>query len=219
MKKRAGFVSQMVGNITECHTGNIEVMNLGEFSIFGGGEFKGCYPPMNGIVVDCGDVFTIDSIKSTMKLPKTLMDSAKRTHDIIQIDWTDGKSLDLEYEFWKNLTDFLLEQNRDVLVCCMGGHGRTGTTLSILADMFGFVDTNDDPVRFVRNNYCYKAVETQSQAEYIEYITGKEVKEIPYYNHYGMGKVIRYGQSKSEMKGDRYDEDDFIYGRNWQDIY
>ena len=48
---------------------------------------------------------------------------------------------------------------------CLGGHGRTGTTLAWLAMLSGHSAT--DAVAWVRANYCAKAVETDEQAAFV----------------------------------------------------
>ncbi len=45
---------------------------------------------------------------------------------------------------------------------CLGGHGRTGTALAALVVLVGHPPA--DAVRWVRANYCPKAVETDEQA-------------------------------------------------------
>lgn len=52
-----------------------------------------------------------------------------------------------------------------VEVGCIGGHGRTGTALAILAILTGHPAA--DAVAWVRANYCPKAVETVDQEAFI----------------------------------------------------
>jgi hypothetical protein len=61
------------------------------------------------------------------------------------------------------LTDLLDRSRRGerVEVGCLGGHGRTGTALACLAVLTG--TPANDALAWVRANYCYKAVETDSQ--------------------------------------------------------
>ena len=73
-------------------------------------------------------------------------------------------------QFWKDLLASLVslaqtqENGLDVLIICQGGHGRTGMVLSILAGLaFGF----QEPITWVRKNYCIHAVETNAQAQYV----------------------------------------------------
>lgn len=52
---------------------------------------------------------------------------------------------------------------------CLGGHGRTGYVASLILGFLGV----EDPVGFLRKNYCKKAVETREQLEQIAEILGK----------------------------------------------
>lgn len=56
-----------------------------------------------------------------------------------------------------------LTHDRELYVCCMGGWGRTGLMLAIIAKAWGI----KDPVGFVRSNYAQRAIETFSQEEYV----------------------------------------------------
>ena len=51
-----------------------------------------------------------------------------------------------------------------VYVGCMGGRGRTGLFLAILAKAFGV----KNPVEYVRENYYEHAVETERQYQFVE---------------------------------------------------
>lgn len=51
----------------------------------------------------------------------------------------------------------------NMLVSCIGGHGRTGTVLSIWAGLHDI----EKPIEYVRKIYCKKAVETVSQEMFV----------------------------------------------------
>lgn len=53
---------------------------------------------------------------------------------------------------------------RDVYVGCMGGWGRTGLFLALVAKAAGV----DDPIEYVRQNYTSRAIETKAQEEYVK---------------------------------------------------
>jgi hypothetical protein len=57
-----------------------------------------------------------------------------------------------------------------VEVGCLGGHGRTGTTLACLAIMSGCPP--DDAIAWVRANYCTEAVETIQQEAFVAEFVG-----------------------------------------------
>lgn len=57
-----------------------------------------------------------------------------------------------------------LEQGQRVHVGCIGGHGRTGMVLAAVAAVLG---VSDDPIAWVRENYCKKAVENSAQEGFL----------------------------------------------------
>ena len=57
-----------------------------------------------------------------------------------------------------------LELGHTVHVGCIGGHGRTGLVLVAVAARMGY---EIDPIKFVRDNYCKKAVESKSQIDFL----------------------------------------------------
>ena len=58
-----------------------------------------------------------------------------------------------------------VSKGREVVVSCIGGHGITGTVLSIWAGLNGV----ENPIEYVRGHYCECAVETEEQEEFVEY--------------------------------------------------
>ena len=57
-----------------------------------------------------------------------------------------------------------------VEVGCLGGHGRTGTALAVLAVLGGHPP--DEAVAWVRANYCPEAVETAEQEAFVAGLGG-----------------------------------------------
>lgn len=55
-------------------------------------------------------------------------------------------------------------QGKDVYMGCMGGWGRTGIALSLIAKTMG----EELPVEFVREHYSHRAVETSDQYDYVQ---------------------------------------------------
>jgi hypothetical protein len=62
------------------------------------------------------------------------------------------------------LAIYSLSRGRPVYAGCMGGYGRTGTFLALLAKCFG----ESDPVGYVRAFYHGRAVETPEQEAYVD---------------------------------------------------
>ncbi len=57
-----------------------------------------------------------------------------------------------------------LKDGRKVHAGCIGGHGRTGTFFAALVAHLGLTE---DPIPYVRENYCNNAVESPKQMEYL----------------------------------------------------
>lgn len=57
-----------------------------------------------------------------------------------------------------------------VEVGCLGGHGRTGTTLAIMTALATSLD-HEECIQRVRELYCPAAIETKMQERYIEIVT------------------------------------------------
>jgi protein-tyrosine phosphatase len=79
---------------------------------------------------------------------------------------TDMQEPDDKKEF-RNMVVWLAEQVREgkkVHIGCIGGHGRTGTLLAALVAHMG---VSDDPIAYVRTNYCKKAVESTRQIDFL----------------------------------------------------
>lgn len=101
---------------------------------------------------------------------------------VFAIEWPDGKAPTLTRDWWERLVEFLLSGEMDgekVIFYCHGGHGRTGTALSIILALSGELPKGKDPVAKIRKLYCDDAVESWSQVDYIEAVTGRKVKVTP----------------------------------------
>ena len=66
----------------------------------------------------------------------------------------------------------LLDGKR-VWVGCMGGWGRTGLFLALMAKVAGA----EDPVGYVRQHYTPRAVETLEQLNYVKFFDVKEIQQ------------------------------------------
>lgn len=63
----------------------------------------------------------------------------------------------------EEIINCVLKKNKSLHICCIGGHGRTGIVTACLLGMLG-VKT---PIKFIRKNYCEKAVESYEQEKFI----------------------------------------------------
>ena len=93
----------------------------------------------------------------------------------LHIQWPDFSTPPLDRAWWDSFMVAIGRVKGDVLLYCQGGHGRTGTALSIIAVLGDWVRKDQCPVTWVRANYCRNCVESESQADYIERMTGSRV--------------------------------------------
>lgn len=69
------------------------------------------------------------------------------------------------FETMNKIIEFISDNIKlgNILVSCMGGHGRTGIVLSIWAGL----NEIEKPIEHVRKTYCEEAVETLSQEMFV----------------------------------------------------
>jgi|8_EtaG_2_1085327.scaffolds.fasta_scaffold00901_16 protein-tyrosine phosphatase len=96
------------------------------------------------------------------------------TPHIIELEWPDFSiPSNVGREFWVSLVADIKTKGIKSISCqCMGGHGRTGVQLAILAHLM--IEKKNQTwkdagelIQWVRDSYCSHAVEAQSQQEYI----------------------------------------------------
>lgn len=90
-----------------------------------------------------------------------------------------------------------LHSGKHIHVGCMGGHGRTGTVLAAVVCEF---TGNKDSIKWVRENYCHKAVESSEQIRFLNH-------------HYDVSKVKA---SKEGFGGSGSSSVGFSSGLNWK---
>jgi hypothetical protein len=159
-----------------CHKDPSRILTLGKTEIWGGSK--------DGIASRGGWSLVISALgKTTLKrpfeaddkalelLPKELFDWSPPPQ--VSLEWPDGGVPAISKEWWRELAKALPAIGGKVGCFCMGGHGRTGTMLSILYALTG--NGKGDPVKAIRKKYCRHAVETEEQIEYIEDVTGRAV--------------------------------------------
>ena len=206
MKKKQGRsntftkAKDITYKVEKCHTGTITVFSdpVSGIKFMGGGRSRGVILYPNCILLDVGIAYT----QEITTHPKNLMPELnKYDQPVVSIKISDFDAPGLDLYFWQDLLSGLRRIKKDVIVACVGGHGRTGLTLSILSVLTGACPNNEDPVAFVRKRYCEKAVESYSQICYISKITGKEVKEVP------ISRISQYGYHYSSgMYGSRFED-------------
>ena len=169
----------------ECHKGTIKVFQSKKgVTLYGGGTTRDAssynidiiFDLANGFKSSSGDWKLPEHWKTKLAPPPTVIDMYVRDQD--------SPSDRADAQFWQGLWQDLIAEkdirghNLNVLVACQGGHGRTGTVLSCLIMAAGVIPAKNDPITWLRERYCEKAVESQDQIDYIEYIWGLDLRNV-----------------------------------------
>lgn len=157
-----------------------KVMEIGGVNVYGSSAFLVSRIPDLALRIDLsgltsGDTQLVSGNTAARKLlPASLFAQSVPS---LFIDWTDGSAHTLDVLWWETLVEAIETRpaGSSVAVCCVGGTGRTGTVLAILAGLSGQPDDEvaGDPVAWVRQRYYDDAVETEEQLWYVEDITGR----------------------------------------------
>lgn len=155
-----------------CHEGNVFCFEdkASGVNVYGGGATREAYPTKEMLVLDLCGRFRPE-IEANFPLPACL-----ESHKWLRISWEDMGTPSLSLDSWEQIIKIIRAEKRDVLVACQGGHGRTGTALSILAGLMGALP-KEDIVNTLRGIYCEKIVETCGQIKYIEEMLGVDLLE------------------------------------------
>jgi hypothetical protein len=95
---------------------------------------------------------------------------------MIDIDWPDGCTPKLSDSWFQGMADWLKSlDSGNIAICCVGGHGRTGTLATVLAGLCGVIPKRVCPVDWLRKAYCQEVVESESQIVMIERILDRRV--------------------------------------------
>lgn len=199
-----------------CHKGPIHVMNIGTTSIWAGSRSEVTRGEWalririsdTGAVGEATDVHM--DYQASKMLPRELLElDIPPTLDIM---WPDFGTPELGWQWWDRLVEALraLPKGSDVGIHCMGGHGRTGTALAILAALSE--QTDGDPVQWVRDRYCEEAVESAGQIGYVEEVTGIPVRAASAYaNKQSKTPVTKAGANHMETLGYVWNEKRRVY--------
>ena len=114
---------------------------------------------------------------STIKAPdrwQPLLDyfQPNRVEEIV-IDWPDMGVIDAGPFFWTKFFRLIKDNGkRNVVVFCIGGHGRTGTFIGSMMTVMNGIH-GGKAIRAIRDGYCKKAVESRKQEDYVRSMTAK----------------------------------------------
>lgn len=82
-----------------------------------------------------------------------------------------------------------LAEGKTVHMGCMAGHGRTGVGLAAVVSV---ADGNKDAIRWVRENYCDRAVESHDQVDFLSEHFGIKKAPVSKPSYAGMGGYYGY---------------------------
>lgn len=94
-----------------------------------------------------------------------------RTFDVLHLDWSDGDDPPFDAEFLHDLLE-QVPTGGHVVFCCVGGHGRTGTALAALR-ILGTNCSANEAISYIRKAYCFDAVETTRQIQWLCDLAGQ----------------------------------------------
>lgn len=165
------------------HYGITEVMTLGKARIWAGSKYQAEHEYGWALAITLlGHSYTQISApvrlneEAKVLLPPHLADW--KPVPVLSVDWPDGSVPPMDAQWWDTLFQALHDIQGDVVIYCQGGHGRTGTALSILAAKAGYMKKGC-PVAWVRKRYCKNSVETTSQMKYIHAMSGVKPLSLP----------------------------------------
>jgi hypothetical protein len=194
-KKSAAAYTPVV--YKKCHEGDCLVFTKGNLSVYAGGWTRGAGCSSADLIVDLANDRspTVKIVGEVSGFDKSL--ASQSFTPMMVIKWADFGIPQLGQNFWLNLASDLQNKAKGknkfaVQFCCAGGHGRTGTALSILAHIFG-VNGDLDPISWIRKVYCEETVENTAQIQYVEKICGIEIPAVKgaktsyTYTSYGSG--------------------------------
>lgn len=173
----------------DCTHSVAPLFKIGKADIYGGSKHEYRYFVMQN--EDMLGITLCLSKYDEIKIEPVLLRSGKLPDDLLKftvsrypgdtymgIDWPDMGIPNLPKNFWLPFVDYINKSiSKAVYVHCMGGHGRTGTALAIMAQLAGV--GNDDPVKYLRKVYCKNIVESQEQIDYIGDVLGMVLLDKP----------------------------------------
>lgn len=122
------------------------------------------------LIIDLANVVRTGWIRAFIESPgekwkglkKFVKQAAPLPSEHLKLDWPDMNPPPVTLDFWLTLWELLPEKS---VICCFGGHGRTGTCLAsfMIADGVSYYDA----VSHVRSTHCAKAIESMTQEIYL----------------------------------------------------
>ncbi len=156
-----------------CHDDGTKLFRAFGTTFFGG-TFHGATKSSYDLILNfSGRKIGGGFIKFTDSVPEKYQQWAKpMEYPVMDIDWPDMGAGRLFKDEWQQLADLIKHDDdlKRVYLCCVGGHGRTGTAAVILGLLLGALPY-EGPITELRKRYCKNIVESKKQFDYIEDMT------------------------------------------------
>ena len=116
-----------------------------------------------GLIIDCAGLLSGRRFVKASNNPRYRALNMAAWPDVVTLAWPDMTAPTyVGIRFWERLAQMMPE---DTAICCMGGHGRTGTALAALLVADGC--EGQEAIDRVRAEHCPRAIETKEQETYI----------------------------------------------------
>lgn len=195
-----------------CHIDGKEVLVIKEGHICAGSKSTpGAYDARISLGTEHEEQGIMDLWYGAEALFKNAQQFTTTPPPTLRLDWRDQDAPALALGFWKALYKDLGKIKGQCLVHCMGGHGRTGTGLSILLWLNGYTG---DPVEYLRKNYCEKAVESETQIEYLKELGVPTTMKAYWKAYTWTGKGTPFDTNQNWLEGGVGNP---VYGRAFDD--
>jgi hypothetical protein len=125
-----------------------------------------------GLIVDCAGIVQGRRFVKGSTAPRYRSLNLDAFPDVVTLAWPDMTApTHVGIRFWERLVSMMPQ---DTAVCCVGGHGRTGTALASMLVADGA--TAEDAIKRVRAEHCGRAIETKQQEDYIKGLAAERDK-------------------------------------------
>lgn len=209
MKKNHAPATPVKAVYKPCHTDGHEVFTANNTTFYVG-KYISAFNKNYDLIIDLSGL--IKPPVEQYGLGQNLQAfAARKTSSILQIDWPDFSIINWTTDDYKKLLQAIADdQVKTVYICCVGGHGRTGTLTTILASLCNIVPEDACPVTWLRNKYCESVVESEEQMKYITQITGRKVTaQGSKMQSYGLPSINNNSQHNPARTG-------YSYVSNWE---
>ena len=178
MRKYESKKTPVAAKYNPCHTDGTLVFEKDGVSFYAG-KFSHVSSRSYDLIIDLSGSVTqkVRALGLRGKVAEFANDLAAQ---ILGVSWPDYGVIKWDRGLFEQLLEAIKNDKLEtVYVCCVGGHGRTGTMISILAGLSGVIPKDECPVEWLRKKYCENVVESQEQLDYVAAITGLKVSASP----------------------------------------